>query len=108
MKKTIIAIMFTIIGLPVTTLAVDVNAAYTLAKENDCFRCHGIVRDKDGSAFKKLAAKYKTDPHNEQKLFFHLTSGELAKFPDGHYEPHHILKADENDIKNLVDWILSF
>jgi cytochrome c len=44
-------------------------------------------------------------------LITHVTSGEKAKFPDGHEEEHKIVKTsppkDMAQIKNLVDWILS-
>ena len=37
-----------------------------------------------------------------------ITTGEKAKFPDGHEEDHKIIKTkDMNEIKNLVNWILS-
>jgi cytochrome c len=88
--------------------AVDAEAAQALAKQNNCFRCHGIDKDKDGPAWKKIASKYKALPNAEEKLTRHLTSGEKAKFPDGHEEEHKILKSDDPaETKNLVDWILS-
>ncbi|MFZ4698929.1 MAG: c-type cytochrome, partial [Candidatus Methylumidiphilus sp.] len=77
-------------------------------KQNNCFRCHGIDKDKDGPAWRKIAAKYKAMPNAEERLTKHLTSGEKAKFPDGHEEDHKILKSDDPaETKNLVDWILS-
>ena len=88
--------------------ALDAEAAQALAKKNNCFRCHGIDKDKDGPAWKKIAAKYKSLPDAEAKLTTHLTTGPKAKFPDGHEEDHKILKTDDPaDTKNLVDWILS-
>ena len=93
---------------PASANAVDADAAKALAKQSNCLRCHGIDKDKDGPAWKKIAAKYKGQANAEEKLIHHLTSGEKAKFPDGHEEDHMILKSDEpNGIKNLVDWILS-
>jgi len=87
---------------------VDADAAKALAKQSNCFRCHGVDKDKDGPAFTKSAAKFKADPKGEEKLLHHLSSGETAKFPDGHEEAHIILKSDDpKEIKNLVDWILS-
>jgi cytochrome c len=87
---------------------VDADAAKAFAKQNNCFRCHGVDKDKDGPAFTKSAAKFKADPKGEEKLLHHLSSGEKAKFPDGHEEAHMILKSDDpKEIKNLVDWILS-
>jgi cytochrome c len=91
--------------------AVDADAAKQLAKQNNCFKCHAIDKDKDGPAYHKVAEKYKGKPDAEAKLIHHITSGEKAKFPDGHEEEHKIVKTsppkDEAQIKNLVDWILA-
>ncbi len=91
-----------------TAMAADADAAKALARQNNCFKCHGTDKDKDGPSLKSIAAKYKGNADAESKLSAHLTSGEMAKFPDGHSEPHK--KVEPNDpaqIKNLVDWILS-
>jgi cytochrome c len=88
--------------------AVDVEAAKTLARENNCFKCHGVDKEKDGPAYKKVADKYRGKPGAEERLVVHLTSGEKATFPDGHVEEHKIIKTkDMAAIKNLVNWILS-
>lgn len=88
--------------------AVDVEAAKELARQNSCFKCHSVSHDKDGPAYQKVAAKYRGKPGAEEKLIHHITSGEKAKFPDGHEEDHKIIKTkDMGEIKNLVDWILS-
>ena len=88
--------------------AADADAARTLARQSNCFKCHAIDKDKDGPAWKKVAEKYKGKAGAEDKLIKHITSGEKAKFPDGHEEDHAIVKTkDQAQIKNLVDWILS-
>ena len=89
--------------------AVDADAAKLLARENSCFKCHGIEKPKDGPAYTAVAAKYRGNPNAEAKLIQHVTSGEMAKFPDGHEEAHKNIKdkASPAEIKNLVDWILS-
>lgn len=96
---------------PAAHAAVDEEAAKSLARDNNCFKCHAVSKDKDGPAYKKVAEKYKGVADAEAKLIHHITSGEKAKFPDGHEEEHKIIKTDPpNDmaqIKNLVDWILS-
>jgi cytochrome c len=102
------AMVVAALALSVNAHAADATAAQALAKQNNCFRCHGVDKDKDGPAWKKIAAKYKGQAGAEEKLAHHLTSGEKAKFPDGHEEDHSILKSDDpSEIKNLVDWILS-
>jgi cytochrome c len=91
--------------------AVDVDAAKALARQNNCFKCHAVDKDKDGPAYKKVAEKYKGKDDAEARLIQHITSGEKAKFPDGHEEAHKIVQTsppkDTAQVKNLIDWILS-
>lgn len=91
--------------------APDVEAAKALARQNNCFKCHSVEKEKDGPAWKKVAQEYKDKPDAEARLIHHITSGEKAKFPDGHEEEHKIVQTsppdDNAQIRNLVDWILS-
>ena len=91
--------------------AVDADAAKALARQNNCLKCHAIDKDKDGPAFKKVAEKYKGKADAEKRLIEHITSGEKAKFSDGHEEEHKIVKTsppkDMEQIKNLVQWVLA-
>lgn len=106
--KTLSLVAFTAFCFSANAESVDADAAKAFAKQNTCFRCHGVDKDKDGPSFTKTAAKFKADPKGEEKLLHHLGSGETAKFPDGHQEAHMILKSDDpKEIQNLVDWILS-
>lgn len=103
------AIALTAICFSANAATVDADAAKAFAKQNNCFRCHGVDKDKDGPAWTKISAKFKADPKGKEKLLHHLVSGEKAKFPDGHEEAHMILKSDDpKETENLVDWILSF
>ena len=61
-----------------------------------------------GPAWREVAAKYKGKSDAQSRLVTHITTGEKAKFPDGHEEEHPIVKSkDPNQVKNLVDWILA-
>jgi cytochrome c len=73
--------------------AVDADAAKALAKQNNCFKCHSVDKEKDGPAYKKVAEKFKGKADAEKRLIEHITSGEKAKFPDGHEEEHKIVKT---------------
>ena len=64
--------------------AVDEEAAKALARQNKCTQCHAIDKKKDGPAFKEVAAKYRGKKDAEERLIHHITSGEKAKFEDGH------------------------
>jgi cytochrome c len=87
---------------------VDAVAAKSLALKNSCLRCHGVTKKKEGPTYAEVAAKYKDKPDAEQKLYDHLTSGEIAKMSDGHKEYHKIIGTmDADQIHNLVRWILA-
>jgi len=94
-----------------TALALDADAAKALAKQNNCLKCHGIDKEKEGPSLKAIAQKYKGKAGAEDKLAKHITSGEMAKFSDGHEEEHKIVKTtpanDAGQVKNLVQWILA-
>jgi cytochrome c len=88
--------------------AVDVDAAKTLARQSNCFKCHSVDKTKEAPPWKEVAAEYKGKPDASERLFVHITSGEKVKFEDGHEEEHAVVKTkDKAQIQNLIDWILS-
>jgi cytochrome c len=95
---------------PAAHAAADAEGAKALARQNKCLNCHAVDKDKDGPSYKSVAAKYKGKANAETRLIEHITSGEKAKFPDGHEEEHKIVKTtpakDMAQVKNLVQWIL--
>ena len=96
------------LSLSAPAFSVDAAAAEALARQNSCFKCHSKDKAKDGPAYHEVALKYKGKSDAEQRLITHITTGEKAKFPDGHEEEHKIIKTkDMNEVKNLVQWILS-
>ena len=110
--NTLVSVVATVFGLSLSasSFAVDADAALSLARQNGCLKCHSVDKHKDGPAYRDVAAKYKDKDHAEtvKKLIFHITSGEKAKFPDGHEEEHKIIKTkDAVQQANLIEWILS-
>jgi cytochrome c len=88
--------------------ALDTARAEGLAKQSNCFKCHMIDQKKESTPWREIAQKYRGKPEAEEKLVHHITSGEKVKFEDGHEESHKIVKSkDPDEIKNLVQWILS-
>ncbi len=104
-------ILAAVVAFAPQSSAADVEAAKALARQNNCFKCHGIEKEKDGPAYKSVAEKYRGKDNAQARLIEHVTSGEKAKFPDGHEEEHKVVQTtppkDMEQIKNLVDWILS-
>jgi cytochrome c len=104
----LLAAVAVVLGASGRVVAADAVAAQDLAKSSGCFKCHGLEKKKDGPAFRDAAAKFKTKDDGEEKLVYHVTSGERVKFPDGHEEDHKKVKTnDPKQTKNLVEWILS-
>ncbi len=92
---------------------VDVAAAESLAKKNDCTKCHSVTNKKEGPPYKETAmkykdrAKYKDVATAEAAVFKHLTTSPKVKV-DGKEEEHKKTKAsDDAAIMNLVRYILS-
>jgi cytochrome c len=95
---------------PAAFAAVDPVAAEALLRKNNCFKCHAIDKKKDGPSYREVAKKYKDKNRGEAatRLLTHITTGEKAKFPDGHEEDHKIIKTkDMEEIRNGIEWILS-
>lgn len=115
--KTLFSIVSTtiVLAFSANTFAageVDALAAKTLARKNSCFKCHASVtahKKKQGPTWNEIANEYRDREDAEQRMITHLTTGEYAKFPDGVDEHHRIIKTkDPAQIKNLLNWILTF
>ena len=109
-RNRLIPLSLAVAALAVSTdlRAADADAAQDLAKASGCFKCHAVDKKKDGRPYRDVAAKFAGIADAEQKLIFHITSGEKVKFPDGHEEDHKKVKSkDQKEIRNLVQWILS-
>jgi cytochrome c len=105
---TVILAALAVAGSAFAAAPVDEEAAKVTARGSGCFKCHSVQKKGDGPAYKDVAAKYRGKPNAEARLVEHITTGEKAKFEDGHEEEHKIVKTkDMNEIKNLVNWILS-
>jgi len=88
--------------------AVDAEAAKTLARQSNCFKCHATDKKKEGPSLKDISAKFKGKPDAVDTVTKWVTTPSKAKFADGHEEDHPALKTkDAGQVKNLVDWILS-
>jgi len=112
MKKQIIASLVLTLAATIMTPAqaasIDADAAKSLAKKNDCFKCHAVDKTKKGPSYKKVALKYKGKADAEAVLIKNVTTGPKVKLEDGTEESHKIIDTkDQAEIKNLVGWILS-
>ncbi|MBW7899854.1 MAG: c-type cytochrome [Rhodocyclaceae bacterium] len=104
MKKTLCILAAAC--LPLAAQSADADAAKALLKKNDCFKCHALDKKKDGPSYKEVAAKHKGEADAEQKLLTHMTTSPKVKV-DGKEEEHKQIKGKDEEIQNLIKWILS-
>lgn len=96
-----------LLGTAVHAADVDTDAAQALAKKSGCLKCHAIDKKKDAPSYKEIAAKHKGKADAEEKLYKHLTTNPKVKV-DGKEETHDSLKTkDEQQIRNVIRWILT-
>jgi len=101
------SLLFALTGLVPAQAAVDEEAAQTLLKKSDCFKCHAIDKKKDGPSYKEVARKYAGKADAESKLIKHVTLKPMIEI-DGQKEEHKAIKSsDPAEIRNAVQWILT-
>jgi cytochrome c len=86
--------------------AVDAAAAQALAQKSGCLACHSVDKKIIGPAYKDVAAKYKGQKDAEAKLIDKVKkggSGTWGPMP----MPANSPQVKDDDIKTLVQWVLS-
>lgn len=88
--------------------AADEAAAKALMDKSECWNCHGIDKGKDGPSYREVAKKYRGQADAVDKLYKHATTRPLVKV-DGNMEEHATMKSkNPAEIRNAIQWILSF
>lgn len=80
--------------------------AEALAQKSNCLMCHSVDKKILGPAYKDVAAKYKGDKSAEARLIQKVKAGGSGAWGDMPMPPNSPQVKDE-DIKTLVQWILS-
>jgi cytochrome c len=86
--------------------AVDADAAKALAQKSGCLACHSVDKKIIGPAYKDVAAKYKGNKDAEAMLIAKVKkggSGVWGPMP----MPANSPQVKDDDIKTMVEWILS-
>jgi cytochrome c551/c552 len=94
MRQIIILLATVVLAVPFGVQAQDAKAGESALKASGCLKCHSVSAEKDGPAYKAVAAKYKGQADAAAKL---------EKFIGGH---HGGVKA-KDQTKNVVAYILS-
>ncbi len=90
---------------PAPAAGVSDQAASDLANKSGCLACHAVDKKVIGPAYKEIAAKYRGQPDAESKLIQKVKDGGGGVWGPVPMPPHPQIK--DEDIKTLVDWILS-
>jgi len=90
-----------------TARAMDEDAAKSLMKKSNCFKCHAIDKKKDAPSYQEISKKHKGKADAEKELYTHLTTHPKVKV-EGKEEEHTSLKTkDDAAIKNVIQFILA-
>ena len=76
-----------------------------LANKSGCLACHSVDNKLVGPAWKDVAAKYRSQPDAEAKLVQKVKTGGAGVWGQVPMPPN--VQVKDEDIKKLVDWILS-
>lgn len=104
-----LSLLMVALGVSVASMAAhaqDATAAKALLKKNDCFKCHAIDKKKDGPPYKEIATEHKGEADAADKLFKHMTTAPMVEV-DGQKEEHKKITGTNEQINNLIGWILS-
>ncbi len=91
-------------GLFISANALADGAA--TAKQSGCMTCHAVDKKMVGPSFKDVAAKYKGDAEAATKLAMKVRKGGKGSFGATEMLPTPA-KVSDDDIKNIVAWILT-
>jgi cytochrome c len=83
----------------------DEAAGLALAQKSGCLACHSVDKKIIGPAYKDVAAKYKGNKEAEAKLIAKVKAGGSGVWGPMPMPPNVAVK--DEDIKTLVEWVLS-
>ena len=98
--------LFSVMAMASANALADAKAGEALAKKDGCFVCHTVDNKLVGPAYKEVAAKYKGDKSAEAKLVEKVKKGGSGVWGQIPMPPNFPQVKDE-DIKTIVQWILS-
>lgn len=87
--------------------AIDDKAALALTSKAQCTSCHHLERKLVGPSFKEIAQKRKSDKDGAAILMKRVREGGAGVYGQIPMPPHPKTRIGDDDLKNLVDWILA-
>jgi cytochrome c len=87
--------------------AVDADAAQSLAKKGNCFKCHAIEKRKKAPSYREIAAKHRGKADAESYLYKHINGEVTVQTDEGDEKHAPPPTSDRSELDNLIRWILS-
>jgi cytochrome c len=88
-----------------SAVAAEAKAAEAIAKASGCLACHTMDKKLVGPSYMEIAAKYRNDMGAEAILIKKVKTGGKGAWGDVPMPPN--LHVKDQDIKTMVQWILS-
>ncbi len=79
--------------------------ALAIIGNSDCLACHSVEKKVIGPAFKDIAEKYKGNNKIADTLIQKIKNGGAGNWGEVAMSPHPDMST--NDLKTVVDWILT-
>ncbi len=86
---------------------VDAENAMTIARRNNCLRCHAVDKRKKAPSYQEIAKKFNSKPDAEGRMLKHVTSFSTVKVDDKDEEHKEVQVKDDKELKNFVQWMLT-
>ena len=84
----------------------DFDRGYRLAGDKGCFDCHTLGQTDVGPSFRAIAQRYRFNPQQPQRLPAVIRGGSA-----GHWGDRFVMwpqpRLNDEEVRQLVDWILS-
>ena len=110
MTKTMTAIAAALLAAVASSPAqaqADASRADAALKKAACQACHSVDKKGVGPAFKDVAQKYKGDPKAHDALVQKVRRGGAGNWGPVPMPPNGPEKISDDELKNVVAWILS-
>ena len=106
--RTLAAVLLIVpLVAPAYAQSLDADAAQSLAKKGNCFKCHAIEKRKKAPSYKEIAAKYRGKGDAETLLYKHINGESTVATDDGDEKHAPPPTQSRAELDNLIRWILS-
>lgn len=105
--RYLIAALAASLGTSISASALDAKGANDIMTKAACAACHQVDKKLVGPAYKEVAAKYKGNAKAADLLMQKVRVGGMGVYGPIPMPPNPKEKISDEDLKQLVGWILT-